>query len=896
MSSTPASHPTTVFVRNLSPQTTNGDLSAHFSSIGPLRRALIVTDEATGLCKGFGFVHFALAEDATAALSKLNGSYLRGRKLSLDLAKPRLRSVKDGDGGLLSSRDKKERGGRKAAGLKGAVGMRTVLVRDTAGGVVEEEVITSRLKQLGALRDVTMLPGRDGMRVMFETWALAGKAASVLHGGGWDACVEALRGGKKTRLIVRNLPFRCSIKEVRGAFEKFAPVRELRLEPARNTKQPQTQKARGKVETMGKKGGGDNGSKEQDDVVDCAGFGFVEYFLVADAKFAMTKMNGAKIGGRVVAVDVSLGKSHYAKQLQTEGEADGQESDGGEDQAEELKAEKGSGDKDTNGPEREDGTEKESVIISDPQEDEAQAKGVSEGKGAESTAEELARTVFVRNLLFETSAPELWTAMANEFGPVEQAVLVKHPVTQRPRGTAFVRFKTVDDADKAVAKGGSGDTSKTRSAVAQPKAQGFMLQGRALLISKAVDRRKARAIDEQARLGGKKVDPRNLRLAWIGQVKAGSSEAKGLSERDLERREKSAQVKRATLAKNPNTFVSDVRLSVKNLPKEFTDVMLKQMFLAVVEGAAKRETEKEGRQDKGEGKSDGKEKAKDAKRTVRITHCKIIRDESRNGRSKGYGFVTFERHEDALAGLHGVNNQDGVLDVMIKTKKKVLKLSEGEERYLRERWGVGRRLDVEFSVEDQRFVRVIEGIKERGRKKAEENRKRRLEEGGTEERRKKRRKNRWKKAEAEETGSDKGGVKAKPVNRADKKGALKRKRAVEQEEARMWAAKGTDGEGMQEKEESGAGNKRRRGANKKSAGESNGAVAVAEEAKARRKKRGRKGGTDGGGKADKLDSLVEAYRRKLAKGSGKADASMSGPSGQSGQPGGGVAELRRWFA
>ncbi len=45
-----------VFVRGLSFDTTDEQLSAHFSAVAPVRRAFIIKDAKTKASRGFGFV------------------------------------------------------------------------------------------------------------------------------------------------------------------------------------------------------------------------------------------------------------------------------------------------------------------------------------------------------------------------------------------------------------------------------------------------------------------------------------------------------------------------------------------------------------------------------------------------------------------------------------------------------------------------------------------------------------------------------------------------------------------------------------------------------------------------------------------------------------------------
>ena len=80
--------PTTVFVRNLPYTCTDAGLEEAFGEIGPVKEAFIVAEKGTGgASKGFGFVQFALAEDAAAAVAKSKTHKVDGRPVTIDIAK-----------------------------------------------------------------------------------------------------------------------------------------------------------------------------------------------------------------------------------------------------------------------------------------------------------------------------------------------------------------------------------------------------------------------------------------------------------------------------------------------------------------------------------------------------------------------------------------------------------------------------------------------------------------------------------------------------------------------------------------------------------------------------------------------------------------------------------------
>lgn len=78
---------TNVFVKNLDPETTEEQLSKHFSEAGAITNAVIMRDDK-GDSKGFGFVNFEDSVAAEIAVEKLNGSLLGKHPCSANPACP----------------------------------------------------------------------------------------------------------------------------------------------------------------------------------------------------------------------------------------------------------------------------------------------------------------------------------------------------------------------------------------------------------------------------------------------------------------------------------------------------------------------------------------------------------------------------------------------------------------------------------------------------------------------------------------------------------------------------------------------------------------------------------------------------------------------------------------
>jgi RNA recognition motif-containing protein len=90
---------TSIFVGNLSYQTTQEELYAAFSAFGAVERVNIITDRDTGQPRGFAFVEMTEKRDAQNAISSLNGTELNGRAINVNEARPKPTGGGFGGGG-----------------------------------------------------------------------------------------------------------------------------------------------------------------------------------------------------------------------------------------------------------------------------------------------------------------------------------------------------------------------------------------------------------------------------------------------------------------------------------------------------------------------------------------------------------------------------------------------------------------------------------------------------------------------------------------------------------------------------------------------------------------------------------------------------------------------------
>jgi cold-inducible RNA-binding protein len=104
-----------IYVGNLPFSATSESLNEMFAKFGSVDSAKIVMDRDTGRSKGFGFVEMSSADDAAAAIEKLNGSDMGGRSLVVNEARP-MEPRTGGFGGGRGGDRGGDRGGRGGFG------------------------------------------------------------------------------------------------------------------------------------------------------------------------------------------------------------------------------------------------------------------------------------------------------------------------------------------------------------------------------------------------------------------------------------------------------------------------------------------------------------------------------------------------------------------------------------------------------------------------------------------------------------------------------------------------------------------------------------------------------------------------------------------------------------
>ncbi|KAI7864400.1 hypothetical protein BDF14DRAFT_1744861 [Spinellus fusiger] len=650
----------TLFVRGLPPHATSKDLETFFGDVGPTRKCFVVADtsgdrkkegEAGFKNRGFGYVHYALAEDATLALTKLKSLPFMGlKKLRMELAKRKSDTT-----------ERTERTDRK----KTVDTVDTADTTDTADTAdTTDTTDTEQKNTVGEKRKRTQTQKPVAKKIKTQETSTETRAV-----GGKDDFLKA------ARLIVRNLPWKYREADLQQLFEAHGKVMQVTL-PRKFEGGP------------------------------LRGFAFIQYETVAEATTAIEALNASEHVGRTIAVDWALAKDRF-KKLEGEEEKTAVKAAAPAKEDVEMKEEEENEDSDDSeekdskdsedSDEEKDSEDSDDPSSSDKQETIPAKKERTLPQVSEGT------TLFVRNLLFETTEEDL-KGLFLQWGRVRYARITRDPETRLSRGSGFVCMLTKEDADtcleeseqlkKMAQKEETDDQSAINALMSKREkkkkgtlhksllapdggsglGQRFTLHGRVLDVTRAVDRTQASKIKEDKLSLKKKEDKRHLYLMREGVIFPNTPASETISPAELQKRQMAFSNRRKQVSSNPSLFISKTRLSVRNLPLNVGDVELKKIGVQSIQ-KFKEQVKTKARMDLSK-----EEKEEGWQYMPRVKQAKIIRSTDRvdvasqQGRSKGYGFLEYTTHSHALAALRYLNNNPDIFQ--------------------------GKRLTVEFSLEN----------------------------------------------------------------------------------------------------------------------------------------------------------------------------------------------------
>jgi RNA recognition motif-containing protein len=88
-----------IYVGNLSREVSDDELRDLFKAFGDVTSASVIKDKFSGEPRGFGFVEMPSKAAAQAAIGDLNGKDVKGRKITVNEARPRNESRGGNRGG-----------------------------------------------------------------------------------------------------------------------------------------------------------------------------------------------------------------------------------------------------------------------------------------------------------------------------------------------------------------------------------------------------------------------------------------------------------------------------------------------------------------------------------------------------------------------------------------------------------------------------------------------------------------------------------------------------------------------------------------------------------------------------------------------------------------------------
>ncbi|XP_077452686.1 RNA-binding protein 28 [Stigmatopora argus] len=626
----------TLFVGSLPSSASNERLEEIFSEFGPVKQCFVVREKGSETCRGFGFVTYAMEEDALRALKDIKD--YDGKKLSITVAKKKLNDKKD----------------KKKPVTKETEAPATApTAKDT-----EQKLKKTAKDTEQKLKKTAKDTEQKFKKTAKDTEQKLIQRTNML----------------KARLIIRNLSFKCSEEELTEIFGKFGEVllAKIPLKPDGKKRgfafvqfknlsgAAKALKAMNMKEIKDRKVAVD-WAVAKDDYLAMQGTSNTETTESEDtAVKRTTELQAVKQVKKKQIVVTKGGPKKAAppksEPLSDEGEDDGDDDD--DDDEDEEKEEEEESENEVEGENNDDSEEEENDEDSfDSAEDDdddddydeddddesvpAKKKKSKETRALPSDVKE-GRTIFIRNLSFDSEEEDLEKVLL-QFGELKYTKIVLNSSTGYSKGCAFAQFNSKEAADGCIA-----------AAKNEAEAGGVRLDGRKLLIVAALsqdDADKIKATKVKVQSG-----TRNLYLAREGLIRPGSTAAEGVPEADMIRRARFEDIKRAKL-RDVNVFVSKNRLCVHNLPKSVDIKKLRSLCFKALPGV----------------------------KNVRITECRIMYDRKPEkgqvmGQSLGYGFVQFQEHEHALATLRHLNNNPEIFGA---NKRPIVEFSLEDSRKLK---------------------------------------------------------------------------------------------------------------------------------------------------------------------------------------------------------------------
>ena len=224
-----------IFIRNLSYSVTEEDIESLFKKFGPLAEVTLPIDKMTRKVKGFAFVTYVMPENAVKAYTQLDGATFQGRLLHLIPGKAKLSSeeLADKEGIKLengTSSFKKKKLSKEKSKAESAHNWNTLFLGSSAVAdlmadrysVSKQDVLTNDTGQQSAA--VRLALGET--QIVADTRNFLEEQGVIL-----DAFSQPPSKRSKTVLLIKNLPVKTPIEEIRDMFAKHGELGRVVLPP-----------------------------------------------------------------------------------------------------------------------------------------------------------------------------------------------------------------------------------------------------------------------------------------------------------------------------------------------------------------------------------------------------------------------------------------------------------------------------------------------------------------------------------------------------------------------------------------------------------------------------------------------------------------------------------------
>jgi RNA recognition motif-containing protein len=106
-----------IYVGNLLFDVTEDELKEAFGQFGEITEVRLIMDKYSGKSKGFGFIEMPSKEEAEKAIEEMNGKEMKGRAMTVNVAKPKVDRGRGRGGGFGGGQRRGGRGGGGGGGF-----------------------------------------------------------------------------------------------------------------------------------------------------------------------------------------------------------------------------------------------------------------------------------------------------------------------------------------------------------------------------------------------------------------------------------------------------------------------------------------------------------------------------------------------------------------------------------------------------------------------------------------------------------------------------------------------------------------------------------------------------------------------------------------------------------